>query len=82
METPREILRRAGERRRPAAGAGPVRIASAAPRPAPVAPQPASVKPLPEQQERVVVPQPIRANSVYRQLMRSHDRMHTQHLQG
>ena len=31
---------------------------------------------------RIVVPQPIRENSVYRQLMRSHDRMHTRHIKG
>ena len=29
---------------------------------------------------RVVVPQPIRENTVYRQLMRSHDRMGTRHV--
>lgn len=32
--------------------------------------------------QRTVVSQPIRENSVYRQLMRSHDRVHTRHLQG
>ena len=75
METPRNVLRRAGERRRPAV--------SAPARPAPVAPQPVAAVDAPaERPERVVAPQPIRANSVYRQLMRSHDRMHTQHLQG
>ncbi|MEE1199472.1 MAG: hypothetical protein U0L09_02360 [Christensenellales bacterium] len=31
---------------------------------------------------RVMVPRRIRENSVYRQLMRSHDRMHTRHLKG
>lgn len=81
METPREILRRAGERRSPSASA--VRPRTAPISPAPVAPQPVmSASAQTEQSERVVVPQPIRANSVYRQLMRSHDRMHTQHLQG
>ena len=81
METPREILRRAGERRGAAASTVPPRTAPVSP--SPVAPQP--VMPAAaqaEQSERVAVPQPIRSNSVYRQLMRSHDRMHTQHLQG
>ena len=31
---------------------------------------------------RVIVPQEIRSRSVYRQLMRSHDRMSSQHLRG
>ena len=75
METPREILRRAGERRRPEAGMTPPRVA-----PSPIAQQPTA--PMAAQPARVAAPQPIRANSVYRQLMRSHDRMHTQHLQG
>lgn len=46
------------------------------------------VPPVPEEEkpeaavQRVVVPQPIRQNSVYRQLMRSHDRVNTRHLKG
>lgn len=32
--------------------------------------------------QRAMVPRPIRENSVYRQLMRSHDRMSTRHLKG
>lgn len=31
---------------------------------------------------RVAVPQPIRRNSVYRQLMKSHDRVSTRHIKG
>ena len=75
METPRNILRRAEAQRRPPLSA-PVR-------PTPVAPQHVAAVDAPaERPQRVAAPQPIRTNSVYRQLMRSHDRMHTQHLQG
>ena len=42
----------------------------------------APAKPEEERPERIMVPQPIRENSVYRQLMRSHDRMHTRHIKG
>ena len=33
-------------------------------------------------QTRTAVPQPIRQNSVYRRLMKSHDRVRTRHLEG
>lgn len=54
--------------------------------PTPVAPTAAPAAPAPlENAEpirpaRVIVPQPIRTNSVYHQLMARHDRMHTRHL--
>lgn len=91
MATPRELLHRAeAGRPRPVApqpiASQPIPVAPG--RPAPVAPRPMSaapVHPAPEPQkppEQVMVAQPIHTNSVYRQLMRSHDRMHTRHLQG
>lgn len=70
MATPREILHQADARRRP--------LAPTRPAPAPVRMEPVQS----EVPERVVVPQPIRQNSVYHQLMQRHDRMHTCHLQG
>ena len=45
----------------------------------PVQPQPAPAEARPE---RIAVPRPIHENSIYRQLMRSHDRMNTRHLKG
>lgn len=52
----------------------------------PVCPMPAvsedTESPLPDVPMRMAVPQPIKENSVYRQLMRSHDRVHTRHLKG
>lgn len=88
MATPRELLHRAeAGRPRPVAPQPMSMAPQPAPvvqnRPAPVAPCPMVAAPVERQQmERVVVPQPIHTNSVYRQLMRSHDRMHTRHLQG
>lgn len=52
----------------------------------PVCPMPAvsedAEPPVPDAPVRMAVPQPIKENSVYRQLMRSHDRVHTRHLKG
>ena len=81
MATPREILHQADVRR----GQKPVQPAPAVltPAPLPVRMAPAQLEsPAPARSERVVVPQPIRSNSVYHQLMQRHDRMHTRHLQG
>lgn len=71
----------------PPAAAAPVAPMPAAPvAPTPVAPTAAPAAPAPlENAEpirpaRVIVPQPIRTNSVYHQLMARHDRMHTRHL--
>ena len=71
----------------PPAAAAPVAPMPAAPvAPTPVAPTaaPAASAPLenaePIRPARVIVPQPIRTNSVYHQLMARHDRMHTRHL--
>lgn len=71
MTTPSELFHRAGARR---AHANP-QAAPAQPAPQPAAPAEAAPRP-----PRVIVPQPIHANSVYRQLMERHDRMHTRHL--
>lgn len=90
MATPSELLHRAGMRRPNAAPPNaplpqpPVPTASVAPTPtAPTAAPPAPA-PLenaePIRPARVIVPQPIRTNSVYHQLMARHDRMHTRHL--
>ena len=50
-------------------------------RPAPAPPAPAPLENAePIRPARVIVPQPIRTNSVYHQLMARHDRMHTRHL--
>lgn len=71
----------------PPAAAAPVAPMPAAPvAPTPTAPTAAPPAPAPlENAEpirpaRVIVPQPIRTNSVYHQLMARHDRMHTRHL--
>ena len=71
----------------PPAAAAPVAPMPAAPvAPTPAAPTAAPAEPAPlENAElirpaRVIVPQPIRTNSVYHQLMARHDRMHTRHL--
>jgi len=81
MSTTRDLIRRADRRR----GAW---TEAAAPQPGfqPICPM-RVVSERTELQEvsvpvRVAVPQPIRENSVYRQLMRSHDRVHTRHLKG
>ena len=81
MPTPREVLSR---REQSAAASVPASIVPAPVAPVPVAPVPI-IPAAPVQSERparVVVPQPIRSQSVYRQLMASHDRMHTRHLGG
>lgn len=65
MATPRELLGRAENRR---------------PIPAPSQQKRSHPEPAEPDAARVIVPQPIRQNSVYRQLMRSHDRVHTRHL--
>ena len=82
MAGAREIIRRAGNRS--GAGGQPDRTFEGV---KPVRPAPAATQTGAGMQEqvgtqRVVVPQPIRENSVYRQLMRSHDRMATRHLKG
>lgn len=92
MATPREILRRAESRKsvqaRPQPMPAPAPMQMKPVQPAPVQPTPmaaAPAQPAPpplSPAERVVVPQPIRSNSVYHQLMASHDRMHTRHLKG
>lgn len=71
MNRPSELLLRAKRQRRP-------HIAPAAqpPAPAPVAP----VAPVePESAERHAAPQPA-GHALYRELMRSHDRMGTRHV--
>lgn len=90
MATPSELLHRAGMRRpnaappsaplpQPPAAAAPVAPMPAAPMAAPAAPAPLeNAEPI--RPARVIVPQPIRTNSVYHQLMARHDRMHTRHL--
>lgn len=67
MATPREILNLAANK--PAADRRPERMCEP---PEPTQEQPVS--------GRALVPQPIRETSVYRQLMRSHDRMRTRHI--
>ena len=88
MATPREILRRAETGKtaapRPQPMPAPVRmqtVQSAPVQPAPMAALTPAVPAAPTR-ERIVVPQPIRSNSVYHQLMASHDRMNTRHLKG
>jgi len=86
MAAPREILSRTG---RGAQGcrmttqafdgyAEPVREHGPAPVPPPLQTPPEERIPAPT---RIAVPQPIREKSVYRQLMKAHDRMGTRHLQ-
>lgn len=69
MATPREILNRAANK--PAADRRPERICEP--------PEPAQEQPV---SKRALARQPIRETSVYRQLMRSHDRVHTRHIRG
>ena len=85
MATPSELLHRAGMRRPNAAPPSaplpqpPAAAAPVAPTAAPAAPAPLeNAEPI--RPARVIVPQPIRTNSVYHQLMARHDRMHTRHL--
>lgn len=90
MATPSELLHRVGMRRpnaappnaplpQPPAAAAPVAPTPTAPTAAPPAPAPLeNAEPI--RPARVIVPQPIRTNSVYHQLMARHDRMHTRHL--
>lgn len=94
MATPREILRRTAQKRPPVSVPQPALTPQPAPMrqapsgftAVPVAPAPMNTPAVPvdepAQSVRMVVPQPIRTHSVYRQLMRSHDRMHTRHLEG
>lgn len=73
MPTPKELLSRASGKITP-----PIPVSA----PAPVrAAAPETVEPS-QPPQRAVVPQPIRQNSVYHQLMQRHDRAHTRHLQG
>lgn len=72
MATPREILRRARGR----STGGPVRPT---PQPAPV---PARAEADGGPAERQAIPQPVRGNSVYHQLMLRHDRVNSSHLRG
>lgn len=67
MATPREILRHAA-------------VQTTAERRPERPPEP--VPAVTETPQRTAVPQPIRENTVYRQLMRSHDRVHTRHIRG
>ena len=80
MNHPREILRRAQHQKgqpEPVQSLPGVRSA------VPVIPQSqAAEKPVQSVPERVMVPKPIRSDSVYRQLMASHDRMNQRHLKG
>lgn len=86
MNGPRSILMRAEAARKPQSSAMPV---AAQPSVVPVPMQSSALEPpirsdtaMPENVQRVVVPQPIRKNSIYHQLMQRHDRMTTQHLKG
>lgn len=77
MKNTRDLLHRAVEVR-PARGVE--RTANVQP----VCPMPSVSEGKPSDQgpQRTVVQRPIRENSVYRQLMRSHDRVSTRHLKG
>lgn len=86
MNGPRSILMRAEAARKPQTSATPF-AAKASVVPTPM--QSAALEHLVrsdtavlETAQRVVVPQPIRKNSIYHQLMQRHDRMTTQHLKG
>lgn len=75
MNSTRDILQRArGDRR---ADTAPLRGVTSA---VPQFEQPAP--PDTELPKYVAVPQPIHENSIYRQLMRSHDRVSTRHIRG
>ena len=88
MSTPKELFRR---RQMQNTGTGEGRTTTGVSEmcPAPTAPE---IHPAPEIRhvaepdircpERLLVPQQIREKSVYRQLMRSHDRMSTRHIKG
>lgn len=76
MNTPKEILTRAVRQRKRRAPAAPIRQ-KAAPQPAAIAPQ-SPADPPPE--SRAAAPKPAGSHALYRELMRSHDRMGTRHL--
>lgn len=83
MSRTRDMIRRADRRRGEGAAKPAMQLQQGF---QPVCPMPAvsegAEQPEANMPVRVAVPQPIRENSVYRQLMRSHDRVHTRHLKG
>ena len=81
MNGPRDYLNKARAMRKPPAAPQPAPVPLT---PAPVAPAPTMLTPTPEPapnaRTRRVVPQPVGGHAIYRELMRSHDRMGTRHL--
>ena len=77
MKSTRDSLRRAAEIRPVQGREKPVELRPVCPVPAVSDAEHAEIPP-----QRTVVQRPIRESSVYRQLMRSHDRVSTRHLKG